>query len=127
MFQSRGNTFSDVPRCFEMLIIVRPSFDRCSTMNKKGQGACILNNFPCIIRYEKSCRTWYDNENQIMIVPKQDTEKGKELKSLEIACVKPGTSERSEQWGIRSSPHNEWGFSNKMLDLTRHIDSVRKA
>ena len=22
---------------------------------------------------------------------------------------------------------NEWGFSNKMLDLTRHIDSVRKA
>ena len=21
----------------------------------------------------------------------------------------------------------EWGFSNKMLDLTRHIDSVRKA
>ena len=24
------------------------------------------------------------------------------------------------------SPH-EWGFSNKMLDLTRHIDKVRKA
>ena len=23
--------------------------------------------------------------------------------------------------------NNEWGFSNKMLDLTRHIDSVRKA
>ncbi len=22
---------------------------------------------------------------------------------------------------------NEWGFSNKMLDLTRHIDKVRKA
>ena len=22
---------------------------------------------------------------------------------------------------------NEWGFSNKMIDLTRHIDSVRKA
>jgi glyceraldehyde 3-phosphate dehydrogenase len=22
---------------------------------------------------------------------------------------------------------NEWGFSNKMLDLTRHIDSVRSA
>ena len=22
---------------------------------------------------------------------------------------------------------NEWGFSNKMLDLTRHIDSVRNA
>ena len=22
---------------------------------------------------------------------------------------------------------NEWGFSNKMLDLTRAIDSVRKA
>jgi glyceraldehyde 3-phosphate dehydrogenase len=22
---------------------------------------------------------------------------------------------------------NEWGFSNKMLDLTRHIDSVRHA
>ena len=21
----------------------------------------------------------------------------------------------------------EWGFSNKMLDLTRHIDKVRKA
>jgi len=21
---------------------------------------------------------------------------------------------------------NEWGFSNKMLDLTRHIDKVRK-
>ena len=38
-----------------------------------------------------------------------------------------GTSERSEQWGIRSSPHNEWGFSNKMIDLTRHIDKARKA
>ena len=25
------------------------------------------------------------------------------------------------------SPRNEWGFSNKMIDLTRHIDSVRKA
>ena len=24
-------------------------------------------------------------------------------------------------------PRYEWGFSNKMLDLTRHIDSVRKA
>ena len=24
-------------------------------------------------------------------------------------------------------PPNEWGFSNKMLDLTRHIDKVRKA
>ena len=23
--------------------------------------------------------------------------------------------------------NSEWGFSNKMLDLTRHIDSVRKA
>jgi len=22
---------------------------------------------------------------------------------------------------------NEWGFSNKMIDLTRHIDAVRKA
>jgi len=22
---------------------------------------------------------------------------------------------------------NEWGFSNKMLDLTRHMDKVRKA
>ena len=22
---------------------------------------------------------------------------------------------------------SEWGFSNKMLDLTRHIDKVRKA
>ena len=22
---------------------------------------------------------------------------------------------------------NEWGFSNKMLDLVRHMDSVRKA
>ena len=22
---------------------------------------------------------------------------------------------------------NEWGFSNKMLDLTRYVDSVRKA
>ncbi|MBR1457381.1 MAG: hypothetical protein IJ594_09540 [Oscillospiraceae bacterium] len=24
-------------------------------------------------------------------------------------------------------PRHEWGFSNKMIDLTRHIDSVRKA
>jgi len=22
---------------------------------------------------------------------------------------------------------NEWGFSNEMIDLTRHIDKVRKA
>ena len=38
-----------------------------------------------------------------------------------------GTCERSEQREIQSIALNEWGFSNKMIDLTRHIDEVRKA
>ncbi len=29
--------------------------------------------------------------------------------------------------GMPRAAPNEWGFSNKMLDLTRHIDKVRKA
>ena len=46
------------------------------------------------------------------------------------------TSSFDAQAGISLNEHfvklvawydNEWGFSNKMLDLTRHIDSVRKA
>ena len=44
-----------------------------------------------------------------------------------IFDAKAGISLDSNFAKIVSWYDNEWGFSNKMLDLTRHIDSVRKA
>ena len=46
----------------------------------------------------------------------------KKVKTLERPCQQ-GSAEKVEP---QAKP-NEWGFSCKMLDLTRHIDSVRNA
>ena len=44
-----------------------------------------------------------------------------------IFDVKAGLSLNDNFVKLMAWYDNEWGFSNKMLDLTRHIDSVRKA
>ena len=46
----------------------------------------------------------------------------KKVKTLERPCQQ-GSAEKAEP---QAKP-NEWGFSCKMLDLTRHMDKVRKA
>ena len=102
--------------------IVRQSFVDV----QKGSNGLYPEHFALYNRYEKSCRAQYDNEKQYYNAPKGTLEREQRRKDCEIR-QSTGTRERSEQRGIRSSALNEWGFSCKMLDLTRHIDSVRKA
>ena len=95
-------------------------------MYKKGQKACILNTSPCIIGMKKVVARSTTTKNNITTLQKGTLEREQRRKDCEIR-QSTGTRERSEQRGIRSSALNEWGFSNKMIDLTRHIDKVRKA
>ena len=121
MFQWWSNTFNDVQKMFVNVrwcknkvynIFVGSGFayNRRSIIGKKVADAERSNNYQSHHR----STLWNRKSN-------------KNAKSVVLSIKSLGTVRAKRAEGIRSISLNEWGFSNKMLDLTRHIDSVRKA
>ena len=67
---------------------------------------------------------WYENYEQIQ--PEKST---KQSRSKMPCCLDVSTlcALNDNFVKLMAWYDNEWGFSCKMLDLTRHIDKVRKA
>ena len=100
----------DVPRCAKMLVVAQ-----------KGTEDLFCEHLECIISMKNVSKFGMTTKTKIVVSNLYRT--FRELKTSENAYIRHFRNfVKLVAWY-----DNEWGFSCKMLDLTRHIDSVRKA